>query len=230
MSTTLSKEGFEIKENIYTQPEVDAILNVLHQHGIAKKFGVREILISVPELSKFIFNKNLQKEISKIAKNAFLVKSIYFDKPPQTNWIVNWHQDLTINVNKQLDLPDYKNWRTLKERTVVQPPLAILENIFTIRIHLDNCEKENGALRVIKNSHNKGVIDVRDGIEKFKSEALICEVKKGGILIMKPLILHSSKRTENNKKRRILHLEFSDKKLPTGLEWKEYLEIKLTKF
>jgi len=224
--TTLEKDGFEIKENIYSDGDINAILNLLKQHGIEEKFGVREILISIPELSTLIFNEHLLNEISKISNDAFIVKSIFFDKPPQANWIVNWHQDLTINVNEKFGAIGYTKWRTLKERTVVQPPLKILENIFTIRLHLDDCKKENGALRVIKNSHTKGVLDVRDGIAKYKAEETICEVQKGGILIMKPLILHASRRTENNKKRRIIHIEFSDKKLPNGLQWKEFMEIK----
>ena len=51
----------------------------------------------------------------------------------------------------------------------------------------------------------------KEGVER------ICEVNKGGILIMKPLILHSSKRTENQKNRRVIHIEFTDKELPIGL-------------
>ena len=97
----------------------------------------------------------------------------------------------------------------------------MLENIFTIRIHLDNCTKENGALRVIKNSHQKGVIEVKNGIEHLKNQKVICEVEKGGILLMKPLILHSSKRTENDWNRRVIHIEFCDMELPEGLNWTE---------
>lgn len=59
----------------------------------------------------------------------------------------------------------------------------------------------------------------KKGVEK------ICEVKKGGILIMKPLVLHSSRRTENQKNRRVIHVEFCDESLPNGLEWKEKIEI-----
>ncbi|MGE8292195.1 MAG: phytanoyl-CoA dioxygenase, partial [Sphingobacterium sp.] len=32
-----------------------------------------------------------------------------------------------------------------------------------------------------------------------------CPVAEGGIMIMKPLLLHSSKRTSNNKHRRVIH-------------------------
>ncbi len=101
----------------------------------------------------------------------------------------------------------------------------MLENIFTIRIHLDDCTEENGALRVIENSHREGVIEIKDWVKGKVGEERICEVRKGGILIIKPLILHSSKRTENEKNRRVIHVEFCDMDLPEGLEWKERINF-----
>lgn len=132
---------------------------------------------------------------------------------------------MTINLKEKREALGFKNWRTTSERTVVQPTRAILENIFTIRIHLDDCKKENGALRVIEDSHKNGVITIKDWIVQKEGIERICEVGKGGILIMKPLILHASKRTENQKNRRVIHIEFSDVKLPSELEWKEKIEL-----
>ena len=107
----------------------------------------------------------------------------------------------------------------------VQPPLNILENIFTIRIHLDETNSENGALKVIDKSHSKGIyrpenIDWENEIET------ICDVEKGGIMIMKPLLLHGSNRTTNNRKRRVIHIEFSNQELPKELNWSEKLDNK----
>lgn len=85
--------------------------------------------------------------------------------------------------------------------------------------------KKNGALRLIKGSHKKGIIKITDWIADKKGMEVICEVNKGGVLMMKPLTLHASRRTENNQNRRILHIEFTEKELPEGLEWKELIEI-----
>lgn len=221
----LEKDGFEIIEEVYSKKEIAAILQILEEKKVAKQFGVRAFLKSYPTLIPLVFNENLCSIIGDISKKAQLIKSIYFDKPPNANWIVNWHQDLTINVDKKIDAPEFKNWRILKDRTVVQPPLEILENIFTIRIHLDDCKKENGALRVMEQSHTVGVIDIKNGINDWKEKEVVCEVSKGGILKMKPLILHASKRTENNQNRRVIHLEFCDKQLPDGVFWQESLKM-----
>lgn len=222
---SIAKDGYKIVNNVYSESEIGEILKYLENSNVDRLFGVREFLKSHPRLRDLTFTENLKKEISKLSRTSKVIKSLYFDKPPQANWIVNWHQDLTINVTKKISHLGYENWRELKERTVVQPPIKVLENIFTIRIHLDDCTEKNGALRVIKSSHTEGVIDIRNGIGEKIEEEIVCEVGRGGILIMKPLILHSSKRTENNKNRRIIHIEFCDLDLPMGLNWNESLLI-----
>ena len=118
-----------------------------------------------------------------------------------------------------------RNWRETKERIVVQPNRELLESIFTIRIHLDDCTVKNGALRVIEKSHLEGTIDIKEWLKSKKGKESICEVDSGGVLIMKPLILHSSRRTENKLNRRVIHIEFTDQELPDGLEWKESIEF-----
>ncbi len=145
------------------------------------------------------------------------IKSIYFDKPPGANWIVNWHQDLTVNLVGNEEVPGYKNWRVGRNRTVVQPDRKFLESIFTVRIHLDDCTQENGALRVIEQSHRRGVIEIKEWMQDKPGKEIVCPVGRGGVLVMRPLLLHASRRTENHRNRRVLHLEFTGKELPGGL-------------
>lgn len=95
-----------------------------------------------------------------------------------------------------------------------------MENIFTIRIHFDDTDENNEALRVIPKSHLKKIYRP-ETIDWTKEIETTCSVRKGGIMLMKPLILHSSSRTTNNKKRRVIHLEFSNQELPLELKWAE---------
>jgi ectoine hydroxylase-related dioxygenase (phytanoyl-CoA dioxygenase family) len=87
--------------------------------------------------------------------------------------------------------------------------LSILENNFTIRIHLDDTDENNGALRVIPGSHLKGIYRPETIDWAIETEAT-CNVQKGGIMIMRPLLLHASSRTVNEQKRRVVHVEFSN--------------------
>lgn len=226
MKDNLNKIGYQIVEDVYTSMEVTEILSMIDSEVTPNQFGIREFLNDKPNLCKRIFNMKLLQIVKHVSPNCKkAIKSIYFDKPPSANWNVNWHQDLTINLINRNEIDNYKNWRKKDQRFVVQPDKELLENIFTIRIHLDDCSQTNGALRVIENSHSNGVLDIKEWIKDKKGIEKICEVKKGGILLIKPLILHSSRRTENETNRRVIHIEFTDKELPKGLEWKEKLEF-----
>ncbi len=200
-------------------------MEIINSKNLSQQFGIRAFLKAHPDLVDILINKQLKLIINQISKGAQIIKSIYFDKPPHANWLVNWHQDLTINVEGKTDTIGFKNWRILKDRTIVQAPLSMLENIFTIRVHLDDCTIQNGALRVIPGSHKSGVFDIRHGIGELSMQEEVCQVKKGGVLVMKPLLLHASRRIENNQNRRVIHIEFSNMSLPQGLEWQESITI-----
>jgi ectoine hydroxylase-related dioxygenase (phytanoyl-CoA dioxygenase family) len=101
--------------------------------------------------------------------------------------------------------------------------LSILEDNFTVRLHLDNTTVQNGALKVVPGSHRKGIY--RTGDKNWSSEnEVICEVPAGGMMLMKPLLLHSSSRSTNNQQRRVIHIEFSRQTLPAPLRWSEMIE------
>ncbi|MNS15743.1 Phytanoyl-CoA dioxygenase (PhyH) [compost metagenome] len=102
--------------------------------------------------------------------------------------------------------------------------MDILENIFTIRIHLDDTDENNGALKVIDGSHLKKIFRP-ETINYANEKEIFCNVEAGGIMLMKPLLLHGSNRTSNQKRRRVIHIEFSNKVLPELIKWSESTQI-----
>ncbi len=225
----LEENGFTTIEQVYSPDEIDQIILLIGQADSSKTtfrksvdlFAIRQFLKEIPEVTEFIFNNNMKTIIRQMfGDNYFIVKSIYFDKPETSNWFVSYHQDLTISVDKKMELQNFGPWTVKQNQFAVQPPVDILQNIFTIRIHLDDTDKDNGALKVISRSHLKGIY--RSGIIDLETEVeTTCNVPKGGIMIMKPLLFHSSNKKTNNQKRRVIHLEFSNMKLPTGIQWAE---------
>jgi ectoine hydroxylase-related dioxygenase (phytanoyl-CoA dioxygenase family) len=224
----INTEGFAIINNVYSEHEIEKIILEIEkatENSSFRKsenlFAIRQFHKEIPESLSSIFNKNL-KEIIKLnfGENYFITKSIYFDKPEKSNWFVAYHQDLTISVNKKAAIEGFENWTIKQNQFAVQPPKEILEQNFTIRIHLDKTTQKNGALKVLNKSHQKGI--VRAESIQFENEIeTICEVEKGGIMIMKPLIFHASNKTTNHKRRRVIHVEFSNQNLPEKLEWSE---------
>jgi len=234
----LEQKGYSITSKIYNNNEVLQIIQTLesieeNSQSIIKTkelFAIRQLMIVKPELWNIIQNKNLNELITDIGRaNCFLTKAIYFDKPKQSNWFVSYHQDLSINVTEKSEVRGYKNWTKKRNQIGVQPPIEVLENIFTIRIHLDDTTKNNGALRVIPKSHMKGIIRTDSGNYKTEGE-VFCELNKGDCMLMKPLTLHASSRTINENKRRVIHLEFSSMALEKPLKWKEKDNLQKSKY
>lgn len=227
----LAENGFSVVNGIYSTEEVREILTVIENADPTKEtvrkstdlFAIRQCLKEIPDLTPHVFNTRLKLLIHEVmGDNYFVVKSIYFDKPETANWYVAYHQDLTISVDKKIELKDFGPWTTKHHQFAVQPPTELLENITTIRIHLDDTDENNGALRVVPQSHLKKIYRPKT-IHWEVEQEVCCSVKQGGVMLMKPLTLHSSGRTTNGKKRRVLHIEFSNRELPDELQWSERL-------
>ena len=231
-NTEISAEGFSIINNVFTENEIQNLISLIENKTADNQenttfrksqdlFAIRQFHKEIPETLPFIFNEKLQDIIeSTFGEGFFITKSIYFDKPEKSNWFVAYHQDLTISVDQKIEVKNFENWTVKQNQFAVQPPTEILENNFTIRIHIDKTTKENGALKVINNSHSKGILRI-ENLDFETEKETICEVKKGGIMIMKPLLFHASNKTTNNERRRVIHIEFSKQQLPNGLEWSE---------
>ncbi len=226
---SFNEHGFEIIENAFDEMTVDGLvleLGRLNFGESAKKrkevaFGVRNLLNVAPFIRNFAEFGSVRKLIEPIAgENSQIVRAIFFDKTPEANWKVPFHQDLTIAVRNQKQVSGFTTWSRKANIFHVQPPVSVLENIVSIRIHLDDTDERNGALRVFAGSHHFGRLNSNQ-IQKINSEneSVICCVKKGGAMLMRPLLLHASSSAVNALHRRVLHFEFSAQELPEGLEW-----------
>lgn len=225
----VATNGFTVIDRIYEREAVAALLTMIQQADSSRStfrksddlFAIRQFLKELPQAMPLIFTPALQQLITQIFGDGyFVVKSIYFDKPAQSNWFVAWHQDLTISVKEKIETEGFGPWTVKQQQFAVQPPLPLLEDNFTIRIHLDDTTASNGALKVIPGSHAKGVYRP-ETIDWQEEKETICEVPAGGVMLMKPLLLHASGRTVNQRQRRVVHIEFSRQQLPTPLQWSE---------
>jgi ectoine hydroxylase-related dioxygenase (phytanoyl-CoA dioxygenase family) len=89
-----------------------------------------------------------------------------------------------------------------------------------LRVHLDDCGEENGPLNVLPGSHLNGRVAHKD-IESMVANGMpvACTCKKGDIVAMKPLTLHSSRPTTAGSHRRVIHIEYASGNLDSGLKW-----------
>jgi len=157
---------------------------------------------------------------SLLPRNAVAVQCTMFDKSPTKNWLVSLHQDLSIPVKNRVDSPECSGWSEKEGQMYVQPPVSVLEQLIAVRVHLDNCPVESGALRVVPKSQVEGRLS-QEQTEALRSQngETVVPVGRGGALVMRPLLLHASSKATSHDPRRVLHFVFGPPKLPLGLEW-----------
>jgi hypothetical protein len=148
------------------------------------------------------------------------VRTILFDKTGAANWAVPWHQDRTIAVNRRAALAGFRHWTVKGGVTHVEPPIELLENMVTLRIHLDPADADRVALQVLPGSHRLGRL-TRPEIQALakRTPGLLCTAEAGDIVVMRPLLVHRSGKASHPGRRRVLHLELSADQLPPPLAW-----------
>ena len=225
----LETQGLAILKNVIDDPIIleltDSLGKINPGRAVSRRgdaaFGIRDLLNVVPAVRELAHSSRIRNLVdSIIGKDAQVIRAVFFDKTPEANWKVMWHQDLTIAVREKKEAEGFNRWSVKAGIPHAQPPVSVLENILTMRIHLDATDELNGALKVIAGSHKYGRLD-NEGVRRLKDvgEIVVCRVPKGGVLLMRPLLLHASSAGSKPAHRRVIHLEFSANKLPEGLEW-----------
>ncbi|MEZ6118864.1 MAG: phytanoyl-CoA dioxygenase family protein [Pirellulaceae bacterium] len=186
-------------------------------------YAARNVIDLCPFASEVWRTEVLHRILNDVLGADFgLVRALYFDKPPNRTWSLAMHKDTSIAV-KSNDTPS--SWFSRPTRKANVPHViaheSILENMLTLRIHLDSVDKENGPLEVIAGSHKTSKLrltgeEVRDKIF----------ADRGDVLAMRPLLTHGSGASAPGtlRHRRILHLEFAaDRSLPDGYQWHHFI-------
>ncbi|MGE0358855.1 MAG: phytanoyl-CoA dioxygenase family protein [Burkholderiales bacterium] len=148
------------------------------------------------------------------------VQCTLFDKTPERNWLVAFHQDLSIPVRERVEHPELRVWSVKEGQQFVQPPVALLEQLTAVRIHIDDCGPANGPLRLVPASHRNGRLNEFEA-KRLRNVAgeVPLSIGQGGALILKPLLLHASSKATSPRHRRVLHFLFGPASIGYGLRW-----------
>ena len=224
MKNLYEQNGYFVLQDVLSLDQCEAFIAELDsvvQKQNSSVAGLRNLFQQCPAVRQIAGHRSIRNLVEAIlGKQAFAVRAILFDKSPEANWYVTWHQDTFIAVKQQHEVVGYEAWSIKAGLRHVRPPAEVLESMLTVRLHLDPCHLDNGPLRVLPASHRRGILsnaEIADFVAANQSE--ICPVDQGGCLLMSPLLIHASSRTKKPARRRVLHLEFANCKLPTPLEW-----------
>jgi ectoine hydroxylase-related dioxygenase (phytanoyl-CoA dioxygenase family) len=146
-----------------------------------------------------------------LGPTAIPFRATLFDKSPATNWLIPWHQDTALPLTARFEAEGWGPWSMKANVNYAHAPAWALARVIALRLHLDDSTEDNGPLRVIPDSHRSGVLtDAEIGVVVHSRDAVDCLVPRGGVVTMRPLLIHSSSKAIVDAARRVLHIEYSD--------------------
>jgi ectoine hydroxylase-related dioxygenase (phytanoyl-CoA dioxygenase family) len=224
----VAKRGFATCSDVLSPMEVKELLmsleHIRETPSVRKRggiFAVRNLLDMSPEIRELAHSTTVRELVEPVlGPDYFPVRGILFDKIPDANWKVPWHQDVTIAVQDKVEVEGFGPWSMKSDVLHVQPPAYVLERMLSVRLHLDNCGEANGALRVVPGSHCQGRIpEEQILLVRQASSEHVCALEVGGALLMRPLLLYASSPSRVPEHRRVVHLDFAAVHLPSGMKW-----------
>jgi len=219
---SFTNDGFEILSDFVSTKNLNVIIEDVVSSDIKKqKGGIRNAEKKYQSIKNLVSSEKLfNRARNYLLNEPKVVRVIFFDKTIENNWLVTWHQDRTVAVTERFALEGWGSWSVKDSTHHVQPPLEVLNNMVTFRIHLDAANEKNGCLKVMPCSHELGILS-QDEINQYCNNhtPINCVVNKGDTLIMRPHLLHSSSKAVNPTNRRVVHIEFSGFCLPEGILW-----------
>lgn len=205
----LNDRGFALGRNVVGEDSLAVLRALLTEHlstleePHGPSYAIRHVLTRVP-LARDVLAKTSLAQLASAAMGATAeaVDATFFDKTPAANWTVPAHQDVVMPA---VAVPEVLDVFERHGGTYADAPDEVLHQILALRLHLDDCPQENGALWVVPGSHRhrlgSGELDC------LPRESFVpCPAAAGDVLLMRPLLVHRSSPAVAPTHRRVLHL------------------------
>jgi hypothetical protein len=213
--------GFEIIENVVTESECRELKATLSPSSRMAKRAGRRHLMGDSAVARLANDERLLKTARRyVGTGAVPYRATLFDKSPRANWLVVWHQDTALPILDRFDSSEWGTWSVKCEISYAHAPAWALERIVALRVNLDASTIDNGPLKVIPESHLSGVLDDNVVLDTAHNQRSVsCTTSEGGVIVMRPLLIHSSSKSISNAPRRVLHIEYaSSLELADGIQ------------
>jgi hypothetical protein len=106
-----------------------------------------------------------------LGSGSFPFRATLFDRSPDSNWLVVWHQDTALPLRSRREAPGWGPWSVKKGVIYAHTPAAALSQILALRLHVDDTSSSNGPLRVLPRTHCLGVFGRRNHSWPFGNDS-----------------------------------------------------------
>jgi hypothetical protein len=211
LKTVVVRQGFAILPEMLTKYETQVLAGELVASKLPKsRAGIRHAL-KYPAVRDLANDPRLLNSAGELLGSAAVpFRATLFDKSGKANWLVVWHQDTALPLRERREVAGWGPWSVKDALTYAHAPAKVLENVIALRVHLDESNANNGPLRVLPGTHTNGLLTDDQICDLAKQLSSVdCLVPEGGVLAMRPLIVHASSKCESDSPRRVLHVEYA---------------------
>jgi hypothetical protein len=203
----MDDRGFAVIPDVFSPAEMGDLLAAMPAGGRA---GTRHLMRN-PTVADFARDPRLLDLASRfLGSTAIPYRATFFAKVPLGNWLVPWHQDTALPLTERREKEGWGPWSVKNGVIYALAPARALEQVIALRVHLDDSDALNGPLRVLSCTHGLGLLtDEEISDLKERTSAIDCLVACGGVIAMRPLIVHASSKARSDKPRRVLHIEYT---------------------
>ncbi len=205
------KDGFAVVPGVFDGSEVDAVARELDGQALRRSRAGARHLLSVPVVAALARDSRLIALAADVLGcEPVPFGATLFDKSPQTNWLVAWHQDRALPLVERREAAGWGPWSEKAGVLYAHAPATALARVVALRVHLDDSTPDNGPLRVLPGTHTLGVLsDAQIHDAAARIEPVTCTVERGGAIVMRPMIVHASSKVRTPASRRVLHFEYA---------------------
>jgi len=216
----IEEHGFAVVPQVLSTRELIPILVSLADLEPPRgKAGIRHV-VNHPTVKVVAQNPRLLEMAQAVlGSGAFPFRATLFDKTPEGNRLLSWHQDTALPVQDRTETPGWSTWQEKEGVLYAKAPASALEQVLALRLHLDDCTEQNGPLRVIPGTHGLGILSEAE-IERHATydNPVDCVAARGSVVAMRPLVIHASSRSRSQAPVRVLHIEYAAaKEFASGL-------------
>lgn len=206
----MSDLGYSITESVLSSHECAQLIAALASGDTRRGRAGARHLMTTPEVAALTTDPRLlYLAAESLGGRATPYRATLFEKTGRANWLVVWHQDTALPLTSRIHSSEWGPWSVKAGVLYAHAPAWALERIVALRVHLDESTAENGPLRIIPGSHRAGVLPDEEVFSIARtSKAVDCIVGRGGIMVMNPLLIHSSSKARDDQPRRVLHIEY----------------------
>ena len=204
--------GFEIFPAVLDQHDIAAAAAAFQEDGLERSRAGARHLMRHPTVQQVALDPRLVALACRfLGPSAIPFRATLFDKSPDRNWLVVWHQDTALPLRERRDVSGWGPWSVKAGITYAHAPAAARSRVIALRLHIDDSCLDNGPLRVLPETHTRGVLSDAEVAQLARDvQAVDCVAPAGGVVAMRPLLVHASSKAETDQRRRVLHIEYAD--------------------